>query len=458
MISWLRAQCLDLSPLRTSTSFTLLFWARVVSIAGIGVLAVALPLQIYAMTGSSVQVAMVNTVLGIAGLGGALGGGLVADRFDRRKVILAARCAAVLGFAILAVNAFMPQPHLGAFYLCAAIDGLAGGISATALAAAVPRTVEPDQLPAAAALMAISLDLGMVLSPALGGLLYALVGPGWLYLWVIAASVLSLALLWRLPGLEPGAQEPGEDEPARSDPQRYIGASIVFSLRTAWSDTREGLAFVVRERTIGAVMLLGFIQLLCASPYVLIPEFAQRQLGMGPEAAGLLYSAPALGALAASLTSGWTGRVRRVGRVLGLVLVASSLGVIALGLSQSLSVALLAMALTGVGDVLAEIFRYGIIARQTPDRLLGRVSAAWSAQGTVGDTLGGPLLSLLARVAGPGGAIAVGGATAAVLSVLVLLGAKDLRGLETESHGPAEQVGSAQDSAEARGMNKGTQS
>ncbi|MGP4980672.1 MFS transporter [Glutamicibacter arilaitensis] len=309
MIRWLRRHAIDLGPLRSSRAFALIFWGRLVSIAGIGVLGTAIPLQVYALTGSSVHVALVATVLGLAGFAGALSGGLLADRLDRRKIILAARGAAVAGFALLAVNAFAPEPMLAAFHLAAVVDGLAGGISATALSATVPRTVEPAQLPAASALMAISMDLGMVLTPALGGLLYAAAGPGWLYLWVIVASVASVALLWGLPELQPGGE-------VQADPQlRQAGLlpAIRHSCGQAWADTREGMAYVARDRVVGPIMLLGFIQLLCASPYVLIPEFAERQLGLGPEAAGLLYSAPAAGALLASLSSGWTGRVRPAG-------------------------------------------------------------------------------------------------------------------------------------------------
>lgn len=438
MIRWLRRHSIDLGPLRSSRAFTLIFWGRLVSIAGIGVLSTAIPLQVYALTGSSVHVALVATVMGLAGFAGALSGGLMADRLDRRKIILAARGSAIAGFALLAVNAFAAEPMLAAFHVAAAVDGLAGGISATALSATVPRTVEPTQLPAASALMAISMDLGMVLTPALGGLLYAVIGPGWLYLWVIAASLASMALLWGLPELQPGI-----DEQAAADPQIRQAGTLGAIRRTcaqAWADTREGMAYVARDRVVGPIMLLGFIQLLCASPYVLIPEFAERQLGLGPEAAGLLYSAPAAGALLASLSSGWTGRVRPAGRVLLVVLCASSLGVLALGLTSSLPLALAAMALTGVGDVLAEIFRYAIIAGRTPDRLLGRVSAVWSAQGTVGDTLGGPLLSLLAKVLGPGGAIAAGGALAAGLSAVVVLSARELRALRIESETPEEII------------------
>ncbi|GAA1407049.1 MFS transporter [Glutamicibacter uratoxydans] len=428
MIQWLRRHAIDLGPLRSSRSFSVIFWGRLVSIAGIGVLSTAIPLQVYSLTGSSVQVALVATVMGLAGFAGALGGGLLADRLDRRRLILAARSAAIVGFILLAVNAFLAEPHLAAFHIAAAVDGLAGGISATALSAAVPGTIASEELPAASALMAVSLDLGMVFTPALGGLLYSVIGPGWLYIAVVLVSVASVALLWRLPSLHPETQAPeGPEVPAW---QAGFSGALRHTVAQAWEDTREGIGYVARDRIIGPILLLGFIQLLCASPYVLIPEFAERQLGLGPEAAGLLYSAPAAGALLASLTSGWTGRVRSVGAVLLVVLCAASLGVLALGLTSSLPLALAAMALTGAGDVLAEIFRYAIIARRTPDRLLGRVSAVWSAQGTVGDTLGGPLLSLLAKVLGPGGAMVAGGAMAFVVSLGVAISGRQLRELQ----------------------------
>jgi MFS transporter, ENTS family, enterobactin (siderophore) exporter len=403
---------LDLSPLRESRSFRQLFVGRVVSLLGLGMLVVALPVQVYALTGSSLHVAGVNTTLGVTAFAGTLVAGVVADRVDRRRVILWSRSAAVLGFVALLVNAVVESPSLPVLYMVAAWDGLAGGFSVVALAAAVPTLVPPGRLPAVAALQAISLDVGAVVSPLVAGVAVAHGGSGLVYAVVVVTSVVSLGFLVRLPALPPGGPEDPDDEPASVRP---------------WSDLVEGVRHVARDRVVGGIILLGFVQILFASPHVLIPELVDTQLGAGPEVVGLLFSAPAVGALVATLTSGWTGRVRRTGRLLLVVLAASGAGIVVLGSSQSVSLAVAAMALVGAGDVLGEILRFTLLYERTPDHLRGRVSALWTAQGTAGDALGGPVLTLVARAIGPGGAIALGGALAVVATGLVALLVPGLR-------------------------------
>lgn len=420
--AFLSALALDLTPLRASRSFRLLFAGRVVSLLGLGMLVVALPVQVYALTGTSLHVAGVNTTLGVAAFAGTLVAGVVADRTDRRRVVLWSRSAAIAGFAALLVNSLAESPSLTAIYVVAAWDGLAGGFSVVALAAAVPSLVPRGQLPAVAALQAISLDLGAVVSPLVAGIAIAHGGSSLVFGVVVVASVVSLGFLVRLPSLPPGG---GEAEP---------GVPGVPGGRAPrpWDDLVEGLRFVATDRVIGGIILLGFVQILFASPHVLIPELVDKQLGAGPEVVGLLFSAPAVGALVATLTSGWTGRVRRTGRVLLIVFAASGAGVAMLGLSQSVVLAVVAMTLVGAGDVLGEILRFTLLYERTPDHLRGRVSALWTAQGTAGDALGGPLLTLVARALGAGGAIAVGGALAAVATGLVALAVPGLRRAVTE--------------------------
>jgi ENTS family enterobactin (siderophore) exporter len=441
----LSALALDLSPLRASRSFRLLFAGRVVSLLGLGMLVVALPVQVYALTGTSLHVAGVNTTLGVAAFVGTLVAGVVADRLDRRRVILWSRSAAIVGFVALLVNSLAESPSVAAIYAVAAWDGLAGGFSVVALAAAVPSLVPRGQLPAVAALQAISLDLGAVVSPLVAGIAIAHGGSSLVFGVVVVASVVSLGFLVRLPPLPPGG---GEGEPVVPDgagspepvaaPSAGAGAGAGGRTNTTtrpprpWDDLVEGLRFVATDRVIGGIILLGFVQILFASPHVLIPELVDKQLGAGPEVVGLLFSAPAVGALVATLTSGWTGRVRRTGRVLLIVFAASGAGVAMLGLSQSVVLAVVAMTLVGAGDVLGEILRFTLLYERTPDHLRGRVSALWTAQGTAGDALGGPLLTLIARALGAGGAIAVGGALAAVATGLVALAVPGLRRAVTE--------------------------
>lgn len=457
---------LDLTPLRASRSFRLLFAGRVVSLLGLGMLVVALPVQVYALTGSSLHVAGVNTTLGVTAFAGTLVAGVVADRTDRRRVILWSRSAAVLGFVALLVNSLAESPSVPAIYAIAAWDGLAGGFSVVALAAAVPSLVPRTQLPAVAALQAISLDLGAVVAPLVAGVAIAHGGSSLVFGAVVVASVVSLGFLVRLPALPPGGEDsrreesvpdgaasaehaasPGErpgagGAAAEPPPEAEVGLGPARRPRP-WDDMVEGLRFVATDRVVGGIILLGFVQILFASPHVLIPELVDKQLHAGPEVVGLLFSAPAVGALVATLTSGWTGRVRRTGRLLLIVFAASGAGVAMLGLSQSVVLAVVAMTLVGAGDVLGEILRFTLLYERTPDHLRGRVSALWTAQGTAGDALGGPLLTLIARALGAGGAVALGGALAAVATGLVALTVPGLRRAVTEPE-PADHEPSPQ--------------
>ncbi len=150
---------IDLDPLRTSREFRYLFTARVVSLFGLGFLIVAVPVQVYQLTGSTAQVAAVSAVIGVTTFGATFAGGVLADRYDRRNVIALARGTAGVAFALLAINAFLPEPQMWAIYVLAVVDGIAGGISSTALMAVTPSLIPRDKLAAAGALMALTADL-----------------------------------------------------------------------------------------------------------------------------------------------------------------------------------------------------------------------------------------------------------------------------------------------------------
>jgi MFS transporter, ENTS family, enterobactin (siderophore) exporter len=114
---------IDLSPLRSSRAFRLVFAARVVSLFGISLTTVGVPWQVFEMTRSSLQVSVAAAVVGTTTFAGTLAGGVIADRFDRRTVILLSRGGATLVFAALAVNAVLPTPQLWLIYVLVGING-----------------------------------------------------------------------------------------------------------------------------------------------------------------------------------------------------------------------------------------------------------------------------------------------------------------------------------------------
>lgn len=416
--SWLdlSAVAVDITPLRRYRQFRLLFTGRVVSVFGLGMLMVILSIQTYEITGSSIQVALVNSALGVATVVGGLAGGVLADRCDRRSVILLSRGLAIAGFAGLAVASTWSDPHVAVLYTFAVWDGLTGAAGATAFGAAVPSVVPEDDLPSTGALMAVSLDLGMIAAPLLAGVVSGRWGPSGVYWLVVAISAISWLFLFRLAPMR--ASEEGSDPGHDRDEG---GQAPRAESRWSWVvDLFEGFAFARKERIVGAVLLMGFLQILLASPHVLVPEFVGQILQGGPEGVGLVYSATSIGAILATICSGWVARVRRAGVVIVIIYMLGGIGVAAFGVAPTVGVAAGAMALVGAADAIGEILRFTILAEQTPDRMRGRVQSLWSSQTTVGDTLGGPILSLLARAVGVAPAIALGGVTAAALTASLL--------------------------------------
>ncbi|MBX9391877.1 enterobactin transporter EntS [Streptomonospora nanhaiensis] len=411
----LRDAAIDLTPLRASRAFRVVFTARLISVFGLGFALVALPMQVYSATGSSALVAVVSAVNGASVFGGTLVGGVLADRCSRRALIVAGRAAATLAFTGLALNAAWaaadPGPSAAQFAavcLCAALNGFVGTFSTVALQAAVPGLVPRDRLPAAGALLALTGQFGSIAAPALGGAVIALWGFPAVFGVTAAVSALTTALVCRLPRLDPPAAEAG----ARPG----LAASAL-----------QGLRFAARHRVVGPLLALGFVQLLFATPYVLIPEFTDRVLHGGEATAGLLYSASAFGAVCASLTSGWTRGTRLGGGAPATAVAGCGLASAAFGASGGTAWAVGALVLLGFAEIVEEILRFSLLQAHTPDALRGRVTSVWSAQNTVGGALGALALGALAPLVGAGAAITAGGAVAVALVAVLAAACPGLR-------------------------------
>ncbi|QBI54645.1 enterobactin transporter EntS [Streptomonospora litoralis] len=397
---------IDLSPLRGGRGFRIVFAVRLISLFGGGFRLVALPMQVYAMTGSSALVASVTIVNGVASFGGTVVGGLLADRLDRRRLMLVSLAVETLVVGLFAVNTYLPGgPLLAVIYVCATVNGVIGTMGLIAQQSMVPALVGPQRLAAAGALFALTTQLGAAAAPALGGALISLGGVGAGYLATCGIAAAATAAVWFVP-------------PVPTD----TGAAPVGALRAV----ADGLAFVARHPVVRPLLLLGFTQGLFTTPMVLIPEFTDRVLGGDAALAGLLYTAPAAGALLASLTSGWTGRVRRTGAIVPAAVAMCGVSVFLLGAGRSAALALFALALLGCCQAVEEILRYSLIQAHTPDALRGRVNSAWLAQATVGGSLGAGLMGGLAALLGTAAAMVAAGAVGAVLAGAITVSAPGL--------------------------------
>lgn len=398
---------IDVTPLRASRDFRFLFAARLVSVLGLGLTLVALPLQVWQLTRSSWQVGLIGVVNMVPMLVGTLAGGVLADRMDRRRLILLARGGAVVVFAALALNAMVDTPYLWVIYVCAAVNSILNGLSVTALMAATPALVGRAHLSAAGALMALTAQLGAIIGPSVAGGLTELAGLPWNYGLTAAATLVTTCLIAFIRPLPRTGGRPHES------PLQSIAG---------------GLRFVAGNRLIAGLLLIDVCVAVFAMPFVIFPELTERVYGDGGTILGLFYAAPGVGAMVAALTSGWTGTVRHTGRYLAIATAGCGVAVAGLGLTSAhLWPALFFLAALGAADTTSEILRRSLLQHHTPDHLQGRISSLWLAQTNISPAVGGIEVGLAARVAGPATALVAGGVLCVVGSLAVAGTFRDLR-------------------------------
>ncbi|HLU02175.1 MAG TPA: MFS transporter [Advenella sp.] len=401
---------LDPGPLRHSPAFRSLYLARSVSLLSIAILAVAVAWQVYAISGSSLHVAGVSIGLAAGSLVGLVWGGALADRADRRRIMVWGRTGYVGVVLLLCINSLRAEPGLTEIYLATLLSGLTSGISAPALMAAMPRLVPAHQLAAAGALNALTMELSRLVGPLIAGALLARVGPAACFIVVLVGAALVPILLARLPRdlLTPVSQ--AERTPAAMPP--------------VYAQWRDGLCHIRHNRIIACLLGLDLVMMLFANAHVLMPQLAREVLQGGPQMVGYLYAAPACGALLVAITSGWTRQLVRPGRLVVLcallwAMAIAFTGVAAGGLTGGLPwgvwPVLVFLAMAGMADTASDIVRGALLQTHTPDALRGRVSGLWLLQGYLGPALGGLQAGFLASLWSPGRALVLGGSACALV-------------------------------------------
>lgn len=412
---------MDLSPLRSSRDFRLMFWARIIALLGISLTLVGLSVQVYQISGSSFVVAMVNAAAGATLLVGTLAGGVLADRYERRKLLVLSRGGAGVVFAILTLNALLDEPMLWVVFVCAGIIGMVDGIAETALVAVTPNLVRPDQLAAAGALTAITTQIATMVGPTIGGAIISGPGVALCYGITTVATIIQVAMMSRITPRPPAEKE--HDHPIRA--------------------MAEGWKFVRRSQVIAGLLLVDLFGALFALPYAVFPEMAEKALMGDPKIVGMLYSAPAVGAFIGALFSGWVGRLKVPGLALTGAGVLWGLGMLGFGLSSGLPIALVFLGLAGVGLIFSDILQRALLQHHTPDHLMGRVSSYWLLQATVGPAVGGAFAGTLATFGGARFAVITGGVLCIVCVLVIPLVLPEFRrsrlaAPQEDSDGPQE--------------------
>jgi len=368
---WLRLATVDLTPLR-HRDFRLLFWGQMVSFLGSQVAMVAIPFQVYELTKSPLLVGVLGIVELVPMLGLSLVGGAFADAHDRRQMVLGTEIAFTVLSTLLLLNALQQEPSLLAIYVLAALHAGLVALQRPSLEALLPRLVERHELTAAGALSMLRGTLGMLLGPAIGGVLISTVGLPLTFGLDVASFLASLVALWLMKAVPPAA-----------DAERPSLRGVL-----------DGLAFARSKPELMGTYIVDMVAMFFGMPSALFPAIADS-MG-GPSVLGLLYSAPALGAFVATATSGWTSHVRRHG--LAVVLAATAWGVaIALfALATTPPIAMAFLALAGGADAISGIFRSSIWNQTVPDALRGRLASIELVSYSSGPLLGNAESGLVA--------------------------------------------------------------
>ncbi len=312
---------------------------------------VAIPFQLYELTGSNFAVGAMGLVMLLPLVVFGLYGGALADHVDRRKMMILTGIAQVMVTAVMLVNTMLDRPMVWLIYVCVALHSSASSLQRPSRDALLPRVVRHEELPAAVTMNSLTMQVGQLAGPAIGGVVVSTAGVPWAFAVDLVGVTLATLLLTRLPAF------PSHEHSQRPS-LRVIGA---------------GIAYAVRRRDLLGTYVVDMVGMFMAMPIVLFPAFATDVLEE-PRLLGLLYSAEAVGALLATLTSGWASRVHHHGRavVIACMVWGASVGIA--GLAPGIWFAIACFVVAGGADMISGLFRAVIWNQTIPDEMRGRLA------------------------------------------------------------------------------------
>ncbi len=381
----LRAVRVDTTPLQ-HRDFRLLFIAGTVFYLGAMVSYVAIPFQVYRLTGSNFAVGAIGLVELAPLVVFGLYGGALADHVDRRKLLVLTGLALAVVTGGLAVNAFRDDPSVPLIFVLAGLLAASSSMQRPSREALMPRTVPHDKIMAGQALTSLGMQIGVLVGPLIGGLLVAYVGIGWCFVVDIVGLVIATAMFF--------AMRPYPHR-AETTPPSLAGIG-------------QGLRYALSRRDLLGTYLVDIAAMLLAMPVVLFPALAEEVFER-PEILGLLYSAETVGALAATALSGWTARIHHHGRAIVVAAMFYGLCVGLAGLMPSVWLVLLLFMLSGAADMISAVFRGTVWNMSIPEGMRGRMAGIEMLSYSVGPLGGQVRAGLTADLWTVRGAIVSGG-------------------------------------------------
>jgi len=379
---------LDVKVLKHNRNFRLLFIGQTISFFGTMITSVAFPYQIYQLTKSTLMVGLISLVQLIPLLFTALIGGVFADRYHRRNLLLISEFLLAVCCITLAYNATLDSPSVWLLFIIAPIMSAVTGLHRPALDSIKQQIVAKEDFPAVGALVISISSAAMIAGPAIGGLLIAHFGLVITYILDFLTFIVSLIALIML-----------KDIPK---PKGMRDESTLSALKS-------GLRYAVSRQELTGSYLVDFTAMIFGMPNALFPAIAA--VHGGPQTLGFLYAAPAVGALLFSVFSGWTNHIKRHGVAIAISASLWGVAIILFGLTTNVNLwlALFFLALAGGFDGISGIFRSVLWNQTIPSEYRGRLAGIEMISYLSGPKLGDTEAGLVAAAFGVTFSVVSGG-------------------------------------------------
>ncbi len=385
----------DITPLRISRDYRLLFFGQLISFFGTMMTFIVVPVQMYRLTGSSLYVGLLGVAEFVPMFFLAFVGGALADAVDRRRMLRLTEVGQTITTLVLLGNALMPQPSVLVLFVAVGLHAGFAGLQRPSFEALIPKIVPAEYMSAVASLNALRFEIGFIIAPVLGGVIVAKYGEAYAYALDAATFAASLVAVWMISG---AAVPAGADKPGL----RSIAA---------------GFRYAVKRQELLGTYVVDMNAMFFGMPKALFPALA-FSLGAGASV-GLYYSALAVGALVATFTSGWTRFINRHGLMVTLAAGGWGVAIIFFGLANSLYLGLFFLAMAGFFDMISGVFRQTIWNQTVPDRFRGRLAGIEMISFMSGPLLGDAESGIVAHFSDIRFSIISGGALA-VIGTIVL--------------------------------------
>jgi len=346
---------------------------------------IVVPWQMYQLTQSSAMVGYISIAEFVPMFTLAFVGGALADFLDKRKMLRATEVGQTLVTLILLGNSLLAQPRIWILFVAVALHAALAALQRPAFESFIQKVIPAEMMSAVMALNSIRFSVGMILGPAIAGVIATQFTPAWAYFIDLVTFAATLIAVYMIRFVPP---------PENADRPSFAG--VLGSIKYAFS----------RQELVGTYFI-DIAAMFFAFPQALYPALAQMY---GPSYVGLFPGAIAAGALLASVTSGWTKNIHRHGLMVVIAAVLWGVAILFFGVASSIAPALFFLAAAGFFDMISGIFRGSIWNQTIPNYLRGRMASIEMISYLTGPYLGSAKMGIVAEHFGVRTALISGGA------------------------------------------------